>query len=330
MKPLELRSHRFRAEREGDWRRLESLLTRAEAGRIGGFTDAELLELPLLYRSAVSSLSVARAIALEAALLAYLEALVARAYFFVYGARGRVRDRVKRFFLNDWPAAVKALWRETALATAIFVIAVGVGYALVTSDSDWYGSILPAQLAHGRDPAASTETLRAAIYGGDDSQFLTAFATFLFTHNAQVSLLAFALGFAFGVPAAAMMGANGLTLGALLALYASRGLGFQLGGWLAIHGATELFATILAGAAGMRIGWAVAFPGERTRLEAAATAGRTAGTVMAGVLVMLAFAGVLEGVARQLIKADLVRWGIGAFSLTLWLAYFYLPSERRR
>jgi hypothetical protein len=45
---------------------------------------------------------------------------------------------------------------------------------------------------------------------------------------------------------------------------------------------------------------------------------------------MLIFAGVLEGVARQLIKADLVRWAIGAFSLALWLAYFYLPSERRR
>jgi uncharacterized membrane protein SpoIIM required for sporulation len=330
VKPLELRSHRFRAEREADWRRLESLLSRAEVGRLGGFTDAELLELPLLYRSAVSSLSVARAIALEAALIAYLEALATRAYFFVYGARGRLHERLRVFFLRDWPAAVRALWRETALAVAITVLAAVVGYALVSSDPDWYGSILPAQLAHGRDPAASTETLRQALYGGDDSKFLSAFATFLFTHNAQVSLLAFALGFAFGLPAAVMMGANGLVLGAMLALYASRGLGFQLGGWLAIHGATELFATVLAGAAGMRIGWAVAFPGERTRLEAAAMAGRTAGTVMAGVLVMLVFAGVLEGVARQLIKADLVRWAIGAFSLALWLAYFYLPSERRR
>jgi uncharacterized membrane protein SpoIIM required for sporulation len=330
VKPLELRSHRFRAEREADWRRLEALLARAEAGRVGSFTDAELLELPLLYRSAVSSLSVARAIALEAALIAYLEALATRAYVFVYGARGRLSDRLKAFFLRDWPMAVQALWRETAFAAAIFLLAAVVGYALVSSDADWFGSIIPGQLAQGRDPAASTETLRSVLYDGDNSRFLSAFATFLFTHNAQVSLLAFALGFAFAVPAAAMMGANGLTLGALLALYVSRGLGFQLGGWLAIHGATELFASILAGAAGMRIGWAVAFPGERSRLEAAALAGRTAGLVMAGVLVMLAFAGVLEGVARQLIKADLVRWAIGAFSLALWLAYFYLPSGRRR
>ena len=29
-----------------------------------------------------------------------------------------------------------------------------------------------------------------------------------------------------------------------------------------IHGTTELFAIVLAGAAGFRIGWASAFPGE--------------------------------------------------------------------
>ena len=37
----------------------------------------------------------------------------------------------------------------------------------------------------------------------------------------------------------------------------------ELGGWLIIHGSTEIFAIVLAGAAGFRIGWSVVFPGER-------------------------------------------------------------------
>ena len=85
------------------------------------------MALPLLYRAAVSSLSVARAISLDAALVAYLEGLVTRAYFFVYGTRARLRERLVRFFQIDWPAAVRALWRETAVSAAILLIGRGAG-----------------------------------------------------------------------------------------------------------------------------------------------------------------------------------------------------------
>jgi uncharacterized membrane protein SpoIIM required for sporulation len=50
------------------------------------------------------------------------------------------------------------------------------------------------------------------------------FATFLFTHNARIAILAFALGFAFGVPSVLLMVMNGAGLGAFVALFASRGL----------------------------------------------------------------------------------------------------------
>jgi uncharacterized membrane protein SpoIIM required for sporulation len=322
---LELRSHRFRAEREADWRRLEALLKKAETRRARDLGQEELIALPLLYRAAVSSLSVARATSLDAGLIAYLESLTSRAYFFVYGTRTRLRERLLRFFRNDWPTAVRALWRETAVSGAIFLLAALAGYVLVSRDPDWYGSIMPGDMAGGRDPTASTAFLKSILYDGHHQKGLSGFATFLFTHNAQIAILAFALGFAFCLPTALLVADNGLTLGAILALYASRGLGLQLCGWLFIHGVTELLATILAGAAGFHIGWAVLFPGARTRLDAAAQAGRTAGAAMAGVIVMLMIAGILEGVGRQVILLDWARWSIAGVSLVLWLGYFYLP-----
>jgi len=329
MRDLQLKSNRFRAEREPDWRRLEGLLAKAEGGRIGGLTDEELLEIPVLYRSAMSSLSVARATSLDASLVEYLESLGARAYFFVYGPRTQFRDRIARFFRDDWPAAVKGLWRETLVSAAIFVVAALAGYFLVAHDADWYNSIMPGEMAQGRDPTASTAHLKSILYDDHGREGLSAFATYLFTHNAQVSILAFALGFAFCLPTAFLIADTGLTFGALMALYVSRGLGFQLGGWLMIHGATELFACVLSGAAGFRIGWAVAFPGDRPRLEAASAAGRTAAAAMAGVVVMLVCAGLLEGFGRQLIKLDALRYGIAGTTLTFWLAYFYLPRRSR-
>src|SRR5260221_3474500 len=161
-------------------------------------------------------------------------------------------------------------------------------------------------MAQGRDPAASTAQLRSMLYDSHHGEGLSAFATFLFTHNAQVSILEFALGFAFALPTAIFDAYEGLTLGALMALYASRGMGVELGAWLSIHGATELFAGILSGAAGFHIGWAMAFPGDRPRLEAAAAAGRSAAAVMAGVGGLAVFFWPSAGVGPSITRGG---WG---------------------
>ena len=320
-----LKSQRFRQAREEDWRRLERLMDKAEKGSASKLTDAEILAVPVLYRSTLSALSVARETSLDQGLIDYLETLSARAYFFVYGSRATIQDRLVAFFRTDWPAAVRGLWRETLISATLMLLGALVGGWLVMHEPEWFYAFVPADLSGGRDPAASTETLRATLDGADDAQGLSAFAAYLFTHNAQVALLAFAVGFALCLPTGLLILYNGATLGAFFALFASRGLGFELGGWLLIHGVTELFAVILAGAAGLRIGWAVAFPGQRRRMDAAVEAGRTAAIAMGGVVVMLMFAGLLEGFGRQLIVDTGLRYAVAAATAVIWGLYFYAP-----
>jgi uncharacterized membrane protein SpoIIM required for sporulation len=321
---LQLKSTRFREEREAGWRKLESLLVKVERGSAAQLSDDDLLAIPVLYRAALSSLSVARAISLDRGLLDYLESLCARAYFVVYGVRGSIWSSLARFFLDDWPAAARALWKETVVATLLLLLGMAVGYGLVVSQPEWFDAFIPPALASGRDPSASVETLRHTLYAGGQNQPLSAFAAYLFTHNAGIALLAFALGFAFGLPTVFLVVSNGCMMGAFVALFVSKGLGFQVGGWLGIHGVTENFAIILASAAGFHIGWATAFPGQKARLDAAAAAGRRSGALMGGVLVMLLCAGMLEGLGRQLIQDDLVRYAIAGATLVLWPAYLYL------
>ena len=320
-------SRRFRAAREGEWRRLEEILTRAERKSVRALSDEDLLALPILYRGALSSLSVARETSLDLELINYLEGLCARAYFFVYGVRTSVGSRVAAFFARDWPLAIQGIWRETLVSLAITLIGVLAGYLLVAHDPEWYASFVSPDLAGGRDFSASTDFLRNQLYDTPGANGLSIFATFLFTHNSQIAIMCFALGFAFGVPTLMLLIQNGAMLGAILALYISRGLGLEMGGWLIIHGSTEMFAIILAGAAGFRIGWGVVFPGEETRMDAATRAGRISALAMAGVVAMLACAGMLEGIGRQIIISDLVRYAIGLIMLTLWLLYFYLPRR---
>ena len=330
MSTLPADTRRFRAEREAEWRRLEEIVARAERGSVRRLSDEDLLALPVLYRGALSSLSVARETSLDLELVTYLEGLCARAYFFVYGVRVSAASRLKAFFLRDWAMAVSAVWKETLAATALTFLGALAGYLLVAADPAWYDILMPSELTQGRDFSASRDSLQDTLYDSGGGDGLSFFATYLFTHNSQVAMLCFALGFAFAVPTAMLLLYNGTTLGAFVALFASHGLGGEIGGWLIIHGSTEFFAIILAGAAGIRIGWSVVFPGERTRMEAATHAGRTAALVMGGVVVMLLVAGLLEGFGRQLITADLVRYGVGLGMLSFWLLYFYLPRGTSR
>jgi len=326
VKELTLKSHRFRKEREAEWRKLEDILARAEASSAKALSDDEIIALPVLYRSALSSLSVARAISLDQSLIAYLESLCTRAYFFVYGTRTTFLKRIIAFFARDWPAAARELWLETVIAVALTLLGVVVAYMLTTRDSTWFYSFVEPTLASGRGPAASAEELRSTLFS-EEASGLSIFATFLFTHNAQIALLAFALGFVFCLPAAYLVLYNGMMLGAFIAVFTSKGLGVEFGGWVLIHGTTELFAIALSGAAGFRIGWTLAFPGSLSRVEAMSAAGRKAAIVMTGVVIMLGVAGALEGVGRQVINDTGVRYAIAALAMLLWLVYLYVPRE---
>jgi uncharacterized membrane protein SpoIIM required for sporulation len=323
-------SLRFREARTDDWERLEELVRRMERGRAGSLSDEDLFELPVLYRAALSSLSVARETSLDADLVGFLEALCARAYFVLYGVQPPLHRRIAAFFGAGWPLALRSLWRETLVAVLMMLLGGIVAYCLVASDPGWYHSIIPGDLAGGRGPQSSAAELRAGLYdgGGSAGDMLGAFATFLFTHNAQIALMCFALGFAFGVPTLLLLVYNGCIVGAFAAVYVSKGLGLPLAAWLAIHGTTELFAIAIAGAAGLRIGMAVAFPGRLSRTVATTRAGRTAAFAMIGVVLMLAVAGLLEGVGRQIVQSDLIRVAIGGSALAGWLLYFYLLPVR--
>ncbi|WP_395330163.1 stage II sporulation protein M [Novosphingobium sp. BL-8H] len=318
-----LRSDRFRLEREADWQRLEAIVTRMEKGRYRRLSDDDLLALPGLYRTVASSLSIARETSLDAATLAYLEALVQRAWFVVYGPRSSLWDWLRGFLGGGLSAAVRSIWVDVLIALAVMVAGTVVGWLLVAHDTEWYFSLMSPDMAGNRVPGASRAVLHASLFGNSGQSGMSVFAAQLFSNNAQVSILAFSLGFALGVPTLLLLVQNTASLGALLWLYNGKGLLIDLIGWLAVHGTTELFAILLAGAAGLHVGRSIAFPGNRTVLRAASEAGRRAAVVMTGVVLMLVIAALLEGFARQMVDQTFGRFVIGGFMLAAWCAYFF-------
>ena len=232
------------------------------------------------------------------------------------------------FFAESLPRAVRAAAGAIALSALILFGGVAVGLVLTWAEPDYFYAFISEDMAQGRTPTASTEVLRETLYTErTTAEQLSAFASFLFTHNAQVGMMCFALGIAFGAPTAILLFHNGLMLGAFVALFASRGLGVEFVGWLSIHGTTELLAIILCGGAGFLIAANVIFTGRHSRLHHLSVAGRQAALIVVGAVVLLFFAAILEGFGRQLIHDTATRFAIGGSALTVLLGYFLLVGH---
>jgi uncharacterized membrane protein SpoIIM required for sporulation len=307
---------------------LEALVDTAEKRGLAALSAEDLERLPTLYRAAVSSLSVARAISLDRNVLDYLDALCQRAFLCVYAARRPVGGVVRDFFARRFPEEVRRFAGALAVAAATLLLGILTAYAMTSADPERFYDFVNDAYAQGRSPASSTEELRDVLYdeGGGP---LGTFASFLFTHNARVGMLCFALGFAAGVPVFVLLFTNGLLLGAFGALYASRGLGLDFWGWVLPHGVTELLAVLLCATGGLALGRALVFPGRATRLESLAATGRRAGTLVLGAVCLLFVAGLLEGFFRQLVTSLVARYAVALGTAAFWIVYF-LGAGRER
>ena len=152
---LVLKSSEFRKGREEGWRELETLVAQVERRGVRALSLNELQRLPVLYRAALSSLSVARTIALDRNLLLYLENLALRGYLVVYGPRISVEEGLRSFFRHDLPAAVRAARWHVVIAALALLVGVGAGFMLTLQDEAWFSSFVPSGLAGDRGPAST-------------------------------------------------------------------------------------------------------------------------------------------------------------------------------
>jgi uncharacterized membrane protein SpoIIM required for sporulation len=327
---LAVASFRFRQEREESWLELEALVEQVRLHGIRSLEPEQVERFPMLHRSAVSSLSVARAIALDRALVDYLDNLALRSFLAFYTPPLDPIAASWRFFTHGFPAAVRGLAPHVAIALVALLLGVVSGFMLVNGDEQrWFGALVSADLAGGRGPASSAAELRSAeLFAPLPANVFDAIANALFSHNTLVALLTFGLGLLAGIPAVLLTAYQGTVLGAFIALHAHRGLTTEFVGWVGIHGVTELLALLLCAAAGLRMGELLVFPGELERADAFALYGPAAAKVAGGAVAMLAIAAILEGYFRAAIQSTDVRIACAAASLIAWTAYFAFAGRR--
>src|SRR5207248_7706096 len=263
----------FLATNQASWDRLSFLVQRA-ARRVGRLSPDELEEMVTLYQRTATHLSYARSTYRDPALTATLSSLVARAGSVVYGSRPRTLRALGRFFAVTFPAAVWHSRKFIGVSTALFLVpAFAIGLWVATS---------PRAVE-----ATGPKAVREAYIDQDFEQYYRSapaseFASHVFTNNVQVSIYAFAAGILLCLPAAFILMYNGAHVGVAGGLFASVGQQANFWGLILPHGLLELTAVFIAGGAGLRLGWTLVDPGDRTRRAALAEEGRRALPIIAG------------------------------------------------
>jgi uncharacterized membrane protein SpoIIM required for sporulation len=327
-----LKSHEFRRAREAGWLELEQLIAAVEKRGMRSLAPDQLQQLPLLYRSTLSSLSVARAIALDRNLLLYLENLALRAFLAIYSPPARFLATAGSFLRVELPTAVRGVRWHFLIACIALAVGGIIGFWLTVGDESWFSTFVPSSLSGGRGPNSTrAQLLNDEIFAPWEgaAKSIGVIANFLFNHNTLVGILIFGLGLAAGVPTILLLAYQGLTLGAFLALHYNRDLTIDFLGWISIHGVTEISAILLCGAAGLLLADKILFPDRYSRVDSLALHGRRAAEIAVGAVLMLFVAAILEGVFRQLIASTPWRFTIGAVTGVAWLIYFVRPFGQR-
>jgi uncharacterized membrane protein SpoIIM required for sporulation len=279
---------RFLRERGGSWNELDSLIEAAgrRPDKLGATGVRRLGEL---YRATAADLSLARSRWPSEPVTMRLEQRVGLARHLVYDAPTR-RDSVRAFITRDYWRAVRERRLQLAIAAALL-----------------FGSCALSGVWADRDPGAAAGLAPGGAYQsvtqprphGSDLRLpageRTALAGEIFTNNIRVTLLAFAAGIAAGVGTALLLVWNGVILGIVGGLAVGSGNGRVFFELVTAHGLLELSCIVVAGAAGMRMGWALIEPGSRKRADALSIEAREAIAIVLGTAPWLVLAGLIEG-----------------------------------
>jgi uncharacterized membrane protein SpoIIM required for sporulation len=303
---------RYITEHRPAWDRLVHL---ARRGRRGAhrLEPAELDELVQLYQRVSGHLSHARATYADPSLDALLTRLVADANAAIYGARSSARTAVRDFVLVTFPAAVWRI-RHFVLAAAVLTLvpAFAVGMWIANSDAALDASAPEAVRA------AYVEEDFEAYYSSEPASQFAAEVTF---NNIQVSITAFAIGILACIPTAVILAFNGANVGMAGGLFHAVGEWERFWGLILPHGLLELSAVIVAGGAGLRLGWTLIDPGDRPRVQALTEEGRQAVLVVLGLIGAFVVAGLIEGFVTGSPLPTLVRVGIGVLVEVAFITY---------
>lgn len=301
--------------RKQQWNRLQSLLNQCGNRGIANLTRSELREFGLLYRQIAADLSILRQDPTGAHYSRYLNQLLGRTHGIIYSGKKTTFKSLFRFFSHEWPELICRMRGYLLVVTAIFAICGMAGAILTLANPDFAMQVLGPQMIDSIERHEMWTHSIVAIKPLASSQITT--------NNLSVSFLTFATGIMGGVGTILLISFNGLLMGVVGAACGTHGMSLSLWSFVVGHGSLEIPAILIAGAAGLRLGTGLLFPGHLARRESVRVAGGEAVKVVLGTIPLLIVAGFVEGFLSPSSIPMYMKFALGAAlfcGLAAWVA----------
>lgn len=283
-------------------------------------SHADLRDLGLLYRQAAADLSAVRADPTSRSLADYLNRLVGRAHNLVYSGRRVSFGSVGAFLLHGYPRLLRRLLPYVWLASAVFLACFGLGMLITL--------LRPEFAALWLGPQMMDTIHKHKMWTDQVLSMKPQAASGIMTNNMSVCFMTFAAGITGGLGTLFLLFNNGLQIGTVLACCAQHGMAGSLLAFMVSHGALEIPSIMLAGAAGLRLGAGILFPGPLRRRDALARAGAEAVQLVSATIPLLMVAGCFEGFLSPTHAPVAVKCAVGA-ALFTGLCVWWSEGGRR-
>lgn len=304
----------FVSVHQPQWDRLAGLV-RAQRK----LTGAEADELVSLYQRVGTHLSALRAAGADPVTIGRLSGVIADARGAVTGVQAPVWRDISRYFLVSFPAALYASRR--------WWLSIGLAFYLVAGWIAWRVITKPEVLSSVATPAAIQEIVDESFANYYSEHPAQDFALRVWTNNATLAAAALALGILI-IPTALLLWNNAVNLGLMAGIMIGHDKSDVFFGLITPHGLLELTAVFVAGAAGLRLGWAWVVPGARTRMQALAQTGRATIGMAIGLTVVLLISGLIEAMVTPAPLPTWFRVGIGVIAEVAFLVYVWTLGRR--
>lgn len=306
------------------WREFNQKISRFERARGGDLrrlNPDQLTEIMDGYRTLACDLARARSMGKNSAVVRHLNGIAVRAHSVLYRRILTTDRRRGPAWVSRFPMAVRSHLAAVGLSALLLFGPAVISYLAVQIRPEFAYDLVPQSFLDF-EPARPESLHNIPGFARPIA------ASSILTNNIQVTLLAFGFGLTAGIGTAFVLITNGIQLGAVAGWMTAKGNSSALWGWIMPHGGTELLAIVLAGAAGFMLARAIIAPGEIRRPTALRRVAIPALTIELGVMVMLIFAGLIEGFVSPSSIGFPARIAVLSASLIFWFGYLALAGLR--
>ena len=277
-------------------------------------------EVSRLFTEITEDLSYARTFYPRRSVRVYLNQLSQRVFTSLYKQRKQPIGSFVKFWKETVPLEMYRARYNLLVAFLFFLLAAVVGAISTEYDEnfvrlilgDYYVDMTEANIEAGKP---------MDVYGDSPEGSMFFQITF---NNIRVAFFAFVLGIFFTLGTFWLLLRNGIMLGAFQWWFKAKGLLFTTFLTIWIHGAFEISAIVIAGAAGLTVGNGIIFPRSYSRAQSLIFAARRGLTILLSLVPVFIMAGMLESFVTRHYQEmhTAVKLGIILLSFGLIIAYY--------